>query len=298
MAKVKKLKSRLTQISNVKYEKGLFEAHKTNTPLDGLFSIDGGVPKATNWMVVGDPGVGKSTVTLDIIANAKKTGSKVLFISAEMNQVDLYLYVKRYPKFGELDIFFPQEIEDNEDPKTVLEEILDEGYDIILIDSFVELQETIRESGRMTRNSSEKYLLDLMYKHNLGANKGKCFSSFLNIQQVGKSGIFVGSNKLKHMTTGMMEIRFVDENTQDERYVTFSKNRRGHVGKQMYFDLSAAGNVTYDTERFKKSESLKKLKIAEKAKIAKSGLQFDALFGLDKDMDKTLDEVLDIKPKS
>ena len=283
MAKVKKLKSRLTQISNVKYEKGLFEAHKTNTPLDGLFSIDGGVPKATNWMVVGDPGVGKSTVTLDIIANAKKTGSKVLFISAEMNQVDLYLYVKRYPKFGELDIFFPQEIDDSEDPKTVLEEILDEGYDIILIDSFVELQETIRESGRMTRNSSEKYLLDLMYKHNLGANKGKCFSSFLNIQQVGKSGIFVGSNKLKHMTTGMMEIRFVDENTQDERYVTFSKNRRGHVGKQMYFDLSAAGNVTYDTERFKKSESLKKLKIAEKAKIAKSGLQFDALFGLDKD---------------
>jgi len=298
MAKVKKLKSRLTQISNVNYEKGLFEAHKTNTPLDGLFSIDGGVPKATNWMVVGDPGVGKSTVTLDIIANAKKTGSKVLFISAEMNQVDLYLYVKRYPKFGELDIFFPQEIDDSEDPKTVLEEILDEGYDIILIDSFVELQETIRESGRMTRNSSEKYLLDLMYKHNLGANKGKCFSSFLNIQQVGKSGIFVGSNKLKHMTTGMMEIRFVDENTQDERYVTFSKNRRGHVGKQMYFDLSATGNVTYDTERFKKSESLKKLKIAEKAKIKKSGLQFDALFGLDKDMDSTLDEVLDTKPKS
>jgi len=44
MAKVQKMKSRLTQISNVKYEKGLFEAHKTNTPLDGLFSIDGGVP--------------------------------------------------------------------------------------------------------------------------------------------------------------------------------------------------------------------------------------------------------------
>ena len=285
MKKVQKIKSRLTQISNVNYEKGLFEAHKTNTPLDGLFSIDGGVPKATNWMVVGDPGVGKSTVTLDIIANAKKTGSKVLFISAEMNQVDLYLYVKRYPKFGELDIFFPQEIEDTECPKQVLEEILDEGYDIVLIDSFVELQETIRESGRMTRNSSEKYLLDLMYKHNLGSNKSKCFTSFLNIQQVGKSGIFVGSNKLKHMTTGMMEIRFVDENTQDERYVTFSKNRRGHVGKQMYFDLSAAGNVTYDTERFKKSESLKKLKIAEKAKIKKSGLQFDALFGLDETED-------------
>ena len=287
MKKVQQIKSRLTQISNVNYEKGLFEAHKTNTPLDGLFSIDGGVPKATNWMIVGDPGVGKSTVTLDIIANAKKTGSKVLFISAEMNQVDLYLYVKRYPKFGELDIFFPQEIEDNEDPKAVLEEILNEGYDIVLIDSFVELQETIRESGRMTRNSSEKYLLDLMYKHNLGSNKSKCFTSFLNIQQVGKSGIFVGSNKLKHMTTGMMEIRFVDERTQDERYVTFSKNRRGHVGKQMYFDLAAAGNVVYDTERFQKAEGLKQLKKAEQEKIKKSGLQFNVLFGLDKDKEET-----------
>jgi len=50
MAKVQKIKSRLTQISKVKYEKGLFEAHKTNTPLDGLFSIDGGVPKQlTGW---------------------------------------------------------------------------------------------------------------------------------------------------------------------------------------------------------------------------------------------------------
>ena len=49
----------------------------------------------------------------------------------------------------------------------------------------------------------------------------------------------------------------------------------------MYFDLSASGDVTYDTERFKKSESLKQLKKAEKEKIKKSGLQFDALFGLD-----------------
>ena len=277
---VSKLNNRLTQISNVKYAKGLFDAHKTNTPLDGLFSIDGGVPKATNWMVVGDPGVGKSTVTLDIIANAKKSGSKVLFISAEMNQVDLYLYVQRYPKFGELDIFFPQDIADDEDPRKVLNTILDEGYDLVLIDSFVELQETIREHAKMTRNGSEKWLLDMMYKQNLGQNKGKKYTSFLNIQQVNKGGTFVGSNKLKHMTTGMMEIRFVDERTQDERYVVFSKNRRGHVGKQMFFDLSAAGDVTYDTERFKKAESLKQLKKKEKELVKKDGLEFDKLFGL------------------
>jgi len=277
---VSKLNNRLTKISNVKFAKGLFDAHKTNTPLDGLFSIDGGVPKATNWMVVGDPGVGKSTVTLDIIANAKKSGSKVLFISAEMSPVDLKLYVDRYPKFGDLDIFFPQEIADDESPKAILEEVLNDGYDVVLIDSFIELQATIQEADKMTRNRAEKWLLDLMYQQNLGQNKGKKYTSFLNIQQVNKGGTFVGSNKLKHMTTGMMEIRFVDQITQDERYVVFSKNRRGHVGKQMFFNLAATGDVTYDTERFKKSESLKQLKKKEKEMVKKDGLEFDKLFGL------------------
>jgi predicted ATP-dependent serine protease len=278
--KTETLNFTLTKINNVNYEKGLFEAHKTDTPLDGLFSVNGGVPKATNWMIVGDPGVGKSTVTLDILSNAKKNGSKVLFISAEMNQVDLFLYVQRYPKFGDLDIFFPQDIEEGQNPKRILEAILDQGWDLILIDSFVELQEIIREECSVTRNSAEKYLLDLMYKHNLGQNSAKRFTSFLNIQQVNKGGVFVGSNKLKHMTTGMMEIRFVDEHSQDERYVVFSKNRRGHVGKQMFFDLSAKGDVTYDTERFKKAEGLKELKKREKELIKEQGIGFDKLFGL------------------
>ena len=278
--KQEKLNFSLTKINSVNYEKGLFQAHKTGTPLDGLFSIDGGVPKATNWMIVGDPGVGKSTVTLDIIANAKRKGSKVLFISAEMNQVDLYLYVQRYPKFGDLDIFFPQDLDEGQNPKRVLEAILDQGWDLVLIDSFVELQEIIREECSVTRNAAEKYLLDLMYKHNLGQNGPRTFTSFLNIQQVNKGGVFVGSNKLKHMTTGMMEIRFVDEFTQDERYVVFSKNRRGHVGKQMFFDLSAKGDVTYDTERFKKAEELKTLKKKERDLIKEQGLEFDKLFGI------------------
>ena len=50
---------KLIKIDDVDFADGLFDAHITNTPLDNLFSISGGVPKATNWMIVGDPGVGK-----------------------------------------------------------------------------------------------------------------------------------------------------------------------------------------------------------------------------------------------
>ena len=270
---------KLVQINQVTYDPELFEAHKTETPIDGMFSINGGIPKATNWMVVGDPGVGKSTVMMDVISNIQQRNGKVLFISAEMSRVDLYLYVQRYPKFGDIDIFFTGEYE-GKDFKADFESLLKEGWDLVLLDSFVEVQQEIKELCHISSTAAEKYLLNLMYQQNLGQNEEKRYTSFLNIQQVNKGGNFVGSNKLKHMTTGMMEIRFEDMEAQDERYIVFSKNRRGHVGKKMYFTLESTGDVTYDFERFKKSEKLQKLRKIEKDKMKQEGESFDSLFGI------------------
>lgn len=272
------------RINSLNYDPSLFTTWQTGTNVDSLFSAKGGVPKATNWMIAGDPGVGKSTVTLDILANCQRAGGKVLFISAEMNQIDLYLYVERYPKFGELEIFFPQEMGEG-CPKAQLEELLNRGWDIVLIDSFVELQETIKEECEMSTKASEKWLLDLMYRNNLGNNEGRHFTTFLSIQQVTKSGTFVGSQRLKHMLTGMMEIRF-DEDTDEERYIIFSKNRRGHVGKRMYFSLESTENVNYDWDRFKKNEELQELRKVEKAKMKDSVAKFDELFKLKSNSDE------------
>jgi predicted ATP-dependent serine protease len=271
--------SRTKRINDVTYDPQLFQAWEMNTPLDTMFSIAGGIPKATNWMVVGDPGVGKSTVLLDALANIKKNKGRVLFVSAEMNEIDLKLYVDRYPKFGDLDIFFPQDLEEGECPKQALADELQLGYDIVLYDSFVEIQETIKEAAGMSTKGSEKWMLDLMDKHNKGNNNRNCYTAFLNIQQVTKGGKFVGSNRLKHMTTGMMEIRFVEED-DDERYITFDKNRRGHVGKRMYFSLHSTGDVTYDVDRFNKAEKLYEMKKKEKELIKSGEASFDKLFKL------------------
>ena len=67
MDKTENINLKLIQINDVEYAEGLFDAHQTDTPLDGLFSIDGGVPKATNWMIVGDPGVGKCVVGFTLV---------------------------------------------------------------------------------------------------------------------------------------------------------------------------------------------------------------------------------------
>lgn len=232
------------RMSDLTFDPALFETMKTGKAIDSLLSSDGGFPRSTNFMLVGDPGVGKSTVSMDILSDLKNNGASVLFISGEMDRVDLYGYVKRYPKFGNLDILFLGEYVDL-NPKDVIEEMLDRGYDVVLIDSFVEVQDTVKESLRMTSNATEKWLIDLMRKNNSGGNQRGVYTSFLCIQQVTKEGVFVGSNKLKHNTTGMMELRFTPDG---KRYAMFTKNRRGEVNRKLFYDLSATGDVRYEVE--------------------------------------------------
>jgi predicted ATP-dependent serine protease len=232
------------KMNELTFDPDLFKSLLTHKPIDKLLSTEGGFPKATNFILVGDPGVGKSTVSMDILADLQNNGASVLFISGEMDRVDLYRYVKRYPKFGNLDILFLGEYVD-ENPKSIIETMLNRGYDVVLIDSFVEVQDTVAEASAMSGKKAEKWLVDLMRHHNMANNEGNKWTSFLCIQQVTKEGVFLGSNKLKHNTTGMMELRFDKDGS---RYVMFTKNRRGEVNIKMQFDLSATGDVKYDLE--------------------------------------------------
>jgi predicted ATP-dependent serine protease len=59
----------------------------------------------------------------------------------------------------------------------------------------------------------------------------------LLIQQVTKSGEFVGSNKLKHMTDAMMEMRRRSDRDGGGTYMNFIKNRNGNVDQQFSYEL-------------------------------------------------------------
>ena len=109
------LQVKLTKMNNVKFDDSLFTPTKTGTIVDTILSTEGGVFPGTNTIVVGDPGVGKSTVLLDWLANFQAKGKKVLFVSGEMNEIDLHGYVKRYPKFGRVPILFMQNYADKND---------------------------------------------------------------------------------------------------------------------------------------------------------------------------------------
>ena len=140
-----------------------------------------------------------------------------------MNAIDMVGYVKRFPKFGDLDILFMGDYNEV-NPDVVLRTALKEGYDLVLVDSMAEVADMYTDYFGGTNKSNQGRLLSLFEEHNLGNNDDKLNTAFLIIQQVTKGGTFVGSNKIKHMTTAMGHLKF---DSEGQRFFHFSKNRRG-----------------------------------------------------------------------
>ena len=100
------IKISTVKMKDINFDPSLFRPMKSGRVIDAHFSSQKGLMKGTNYAIVGDPGIGKTTVMLDMLADLQRRGKKVLFISGEMNQIDMFGYVKRYPKFGHLPILF------------------------------------------------------------------------------------------------------------------------------------------------------------------------------------------------
>ena len=267
---------------DVQFDKDLFINFRTRTILDNLLCSYQGLPKGVNYMIIGDPGVGKTTIILDMLANIRKAqpSARILFISAEMNEIDLAIYVERFPKFGDLDILF---IEGGFDEcghswQTVAD-TLDDGWDIVAIDSFHELQGIVKEEENVTNKRAESMLLSLIKQQNKAQNDRGVNTTFLTIQQVTKSGAFVGSNRLKHMITAMMELRLDNpKNIYSDRYITFSKHRRGDVGVKLYYNLSTTGDVDFDEERYEQDQSIRRMQRNVRNQLHDFADRFDELF--------------------
>ena len=227
--------AKVRRLSDLMVNEDMMRIYRTNTELDRMFSHEGGIPVGTNVMCTGDPGVGKTTLLMHTLSNLQRVNptAKCLFISAEMSKLQVFKYMKRFPEFENLETMFTSDYL-NCNTKQVIEQLLTKGYDYVLIDSIVEILDSVKEDCGMSQGQAEKWLIDLCVKHNEANNKSKKHTTFLLIQQVTKNGVFVGSNKLKH-----------SENDGGGTYITFSKNRNGAAGIRYNFRLGAS-TITYD----------------------------------------------------
>jgi len=157
----------------------------------------------------------------------------------------------------------------------VIEQTLDMGWDLVLTDSYTEVNDTVKEHTGWTRGKTEKWFLSLMTAHNKGL--AKKFTTFITILQLSKGGQFVGSNKLKHMTSAMMDLQWDGKENSGRRYMEFSKNRMGDVGKKLFFDLS--NGVKFDDARYQRDLFSDALLEEERNALENESNRFDKIFG-------------------
>lgn len=272
----------VVRMSDLSFDPKLFDTFLSGTVLDEVLSTHYGLPRGVNYMIIGDPGVGKTTIILDMLANIQKRypQARILFVSAEMNEIDLVIYVNRYPKLQSLPMLFVEpDFEGQVHNWNVVKEVVGQGWDIVAIDSFYELQGIIKDEENIRMKDAENWLLQLIKKQNKGQNSLNLNCTFLTIQQVTKSGNFVGSNRLKHSITAMMELRLENpKNIYSDRYITFSKHRRGDVGVKLFYTLSSAGDVTFDEQRYRKDRHIRRTQSEVASRIRDFADQFDKLF--------------------
>ena len=236
----------ITMLNQLNIDRRMLESMETESEvINQLFSDEGGIPCASNYMMIGDPGVGKTTVLLDVLAMVQNHDKqrKCLFISGEMGRKQMFKYTERFPQFGFVKtLFMADYLEYN--TKDVFEQVLSQGWDLILIDSAAEIIDGVRDDNGWDRKTAEAWFVDICIKHNKGENVDGKYSSFLAIQQVTKQGEFVGSNKLKHLFDAMGVMRRESERNGGGTYIMFEKNRNGNVGVKFGYQLEN-GNISY-----------------------------------------------------
>ena len=243
----------IVKLTDFNFPAEVFIPLKSGKFIDNMISKKGGTMPATITIVVGEPGSGKTTMLVDKMTGIERynPGKKCLYISSEMNPIDNRELAEELPQLMNLNTLY---MADYEDPKSALEKALDMGWDYVIMDSFMDVKDKIKDSQiKMTASAVETWLINLLVKHTKGQNETKKYTSFDVIQHITKGGEYAGSTKLKHNTTAMMYVR-IDEVT-GQRYLVYVKNRRGDIRKKLYMVLDkVSGEINYDSKKYNELE--------------------------------------------
>jgi hypothetical protein len=254
-------------------DKSKFIPLRSDTGFDMIASKRNGVMMGTTYMITGESGAGKTTVATNIGDYIKQVDptKTIGFISGEMDQLDWTEECLDNPRLCVYKPIFLLDYIDASNYIDVLKRALRE-YDYCVVDSFEVILDQIKEIYGWTGKKAESELIKLCRE--AAAEKNNCL---MVIQQYTKGGTFVGSNKIKHLFTGLMFVMF--DNVGD-RYITFTKNRRGGhmVGKKLYFTKDKiSGRLIFDKARLENDLAIKQHAESETSKIKEEDGEFDSI---------------------
>lgn len=190
--------------------------------------LGGGIVKGSLVLLSGDPGIGKSTILLQICQNLGSKGQKILYVSGEesANQIKL-----RAVRIGVMtnNLFILSQT----DLATIVECIKAEKPDIVIIDS---IQTMVYEQV----NSSAGSITQVRECTNVFMHtaKGLGIPIFI-VGHVNKDGAIAGPKVLEHIVDTVLY--FEGERNYSYRILRGVKNRFGSTNEIGVFEMTADG---------------------------------------------------------
>ena len=200
--------------------------------------LGGGIVKGSMILLGGSPGIGKSTITLQITSNISKIGKKVLYVSGEESIEQIALRAKRLSADKE-----PILILTETSAEAILVAVQNDKPDFLVIDSIQTLYaEDI--SGAPGSVSQVRECTAMMMT--LAKQEG---ISLLIIGHVTKDGAIAGPRVLEHMVDTVLN--FEGDSNQTYRILRGIKNRFGPSGEIALLGMESNGLVEMkDVARF------------------------------------------------
>ncbi len=212
---------RLSEVSSETSEKiksGLKE-------LDRLFG--GGFVEGEVILIGGPPGVGKSTLFLQLAGSFSKSGKKVLYISGEENPSQIKIHASRLGIGGENIILMAVS-----DLTAAEKEIELNSPDVVIVDSI----QAVAVPGESGAPGSLKQVKRSTAKLVSVAKNTKCIVFISG--QITKEGSIAGPKVLEHMVDA---VSYIDILETDLRIITTAKNRFGACGDFLLYKIGSSG---------------------------------------------------------
>lgn len=190
--------------------------------------LGGGFVQGSLILLAGDPGIGKSTITLQTCGELSKAGKKVLYISAEESANQLKLRADRLQINSDSLYIYPQT--NMENIKVQIEEIMP---DFVVIDSIQAIYSNNVASTAGSVSQIRECCNILMH-----IAKSKNITTIV-IGHVTKEGSIAGPKVLEHMVDTV--IYFEGDKYKSFRMLRSMKNRFGNTSEVGIFEMQQNG---------------------------------------------------------
>lgn len=190
--------------------------------------LGGGLVEGSVNLIGGDPGIGKSTILLQVVANLAKKNFKVLYISGEESKNQIKLRAKRLKiEIDNIYIYCATNVED------IIKNCLEFKPDILIIDSIQTMYiPSVKSSpGSVSQVKDSTQEISKYCKSNN-------VSSFL-IGHITKDGTIAGPKVLEHIVDAVFY--FEGEQGGKYRMLRANKNRFGEVNELGVFAMTELG---------------------------------------------------------